>query len=90
VVHVALLGRPGEFPVSRLRDEIAVPVQHGGIFSGKKHRRILALAENVPGTNVLFANRAANDAASSISGRVARVIILTSVDDDCSSAGMKD
>ena len=37
-----------------------------------------------------FANHTADDAASSISGRVTRVIVLSGVDDDRSTAGMKD
>jgi len=38
----------------------------------------------------LFVNYAADDAAASISGRVAHVVVLASVDDDCSAPGMKD
>jgi hypothetical protein len=47
------------------------------------------LKKDVGPTEGSFTDHAADDAVAGISGRVARVIILSGVNDDCGTAGLK-
>jgi hypothetical protein len=51
---------------------------------------LLGLAQKPSAPKRSFANHAANDAGSGISGRVTRVIVLSGMDDDRCTARMKD
>ena len=56
---------------------------------GSTFRPFGELKKDVGPTEGSFTDHAADDAVAGISGRVARVVILSGVNDDCRPAGLK-